>query len=161
MLIALLAVLGVDLIVIVVLLAAVLSRKRWVKRQPGAFRGAIRVASGEIDGLGSTWVRGYGRWVRDVLVWTKAPLLFRNEILATDGLDGQRPARPDEVKRLGDHPVVVQVRMGSAMVELAARGDDSELAAGLDRAPAEPAAAERPRGAAMSATGGPRGQSGG
>jgi hypothetical protein len=161
MLIALLAVLGVDLIVIVVLLAAVLSRKRWVKRQPGAFRGAIRVASGEIDGLGSRWVRGYGRWVRDVLVWTKAPLLFRNEILATDGLDGQRPARPDEVKRLGDHPVVVQVRMGSAMVELAARGDDSELAAGLDRAPAEPAAAERPRGAAMSATGGPRGQSGG
>jgi hypothetical protein len=35
MLIALLAVLGVDLIVLVVLLAFVLARKRWVKRQPG------------------------------------------------------------------------------------------------------------------------------
>jgi hypothetical protein len=32
-------VLGVDLIVIVVLLAGVLSRKRWIRRQPGAFPG--------------------------------------------------------------------------------------------------------------------------
>ena len=39
MLIALLAVLGVDLIVIVVLLAVVLLRRRWVSRQPGAFKG--------------------------------------------------------------------------------------------------------------------------
>ena len=39
MLIALLALIGVDLIVIVVLLAGVLSRKRWITRQPGAFRG--------------------------------------------------------------------------------------------------------------------------
>jgi hypothetical protein len=130
MLIALLAVLGVDLIVIVVLLAVVLSRKRWVMRQPGAFRGVIRVTDGEIDGLRPKWVRGYGRWVRDVLVWTKAPLLFRNEILATDGLDEQRPARPDEVKRLGDRPVVVQVRMGSATAEVAARNDDGDLLLG-------------------------------
>jgi hypothetical protein len=130
MLIALLAVLGVDLIVIVVLLASVLSRKRWVSRRPGAFRGAIRVAGGEIDGLGAKWTRGYGRWVRDVLVWTKAPLLFRNALLPTDGLDAQRPAHPDKVKRLGDHPVVVRVRMGSATAEIAARGDDAELVRG-------------------------------
>jgi hypothetical protein len=42
MLVALLAVLGVDLIVIVVLLAAMLTRRRWVSHQPGAFEGAIR-----------------------------------------------------------------------------------------------------------------------
>jgi hypothetical protein len=112
MLIALLAVLGVDLIVIVVLLVLVLSRKRWVKRQPGAFRGAIRVAGGEIDGLRPKWGRGYGRWVRDVLVWTKGPFLFRNELVASDGLDEQRPARPDEVKRLGDQPVVTRGQGG-------------------------------------------------
>jgi hypothetical protein len=70
MLIALLAVLGVDLIVIVGLVAVALIRKRWVVRQPGAFRGAIRVAGGEIDGLGPKWGGGYGRWVREVLVWT-------------------------------------------------------------------------------------------
>src|SRR5689334_14938165 len=50
MIIALLAVLGVDLIVIVVLLAGVLGRRRWVRRQPDAFKGAIRVTSGSIPG---------------------------------------------------------------------------------------------------------------
>ena len=42
MLIALLALLGVDLIALVFLVAIVLTRKRWVKRQSGAFRGAVR-----------------------------------------------------------------------------------------------------------------------
>jgi hypothetical protein len=130
MLIALLAVLGVNLIVIVVVLAIVLSRKRWVMRQPGAFRGAIRVTGGEVDGLRPKWTRGYGRWVRDVLVWTKAPLLFRNQVLAIDGVDEQGPARPDEIKRLGDNPVVVKLRMGSATAEVAAGDDDRELVAG-------------------------------
>ena len=60
MVIALLAVLGVDLIVIVAILVLVLGCKRWVTRQPGAFRGVIRVTSGDVDGLGAKWRRGYG-----------------------------------------------------------------------------------------------------
>ena len=47
MAIALLVVLGVDLIVLVVSLAFVLGRKRWVTRQPGVFHGAIRVRPAE------------------------------------------------------------------------------------------------------------------
>jgi hypothetical protein len=50
-LIALLAAPGVDLSVIVALMAVVLARKRWVSRQPGAFSGAIRVIEGEVPGL--------------------------------------------------------------------------------------------------------------
>jgi hypothetical protein len=73
-------------------------------RRPGAFRGAIRVTSGEIDGLRRKWRRGYGRWVGEILVWTTAPFLFRNKLVAIDGLDEQRPAGPRETKRLGDHP---------------------------------------------------------
>ena len=130
MLIALLALLGVDLITLVVLLAFVLSRKRWVKRQPGAFRGASRLTGGEFDGLGAKWHRGYGHWVRDVLVWTKAPFLFRNELVPIDGADEPRAAGADEVKRLGDHPVVVRVRTGDATAEIAVRGEDSELPLG-------------------------------
>src|SRR5918993_3886848 len=98
MLIAFLALLGVDLIVLIVFVAFVLGRRRWVRSQAGAFPCAIRVAQGDIDGLGPKWHRGYGRWVRDVFVWTKAPLLFRNQLMAADGLDGQRPARQGEVK---------------------------------------------------------------
>jgi hypothetical protein len=130
MLIALLALLGVDLIVIVVFVAFVFTRKRWVKRQPGAFRGAIRVSSGEIDGLGSKWKRGYGRWVRDILIWEKAPFLFRNEFVAVDSLDGERRAEPKEIKRL-DEPIVARLTAGAATVEVAAQSDDAELLVGL------------------------------
>jgi hypothetical protein len=85
MLIALLVVLGVDLGVIVAVLVVVLARRRWVSRQPGAFRGAILVTEGDVPGLSGRWRRGYGRWVRDVLVWTKGPLLFRSELVADGG----------------------------------------------------------------------------
>jgi hypothetical protein len=130
MLIALLALLGVNLIAIVAFLAFVVSRKRWVRRQPGSFHGAIRVADGEIDGLRPKWNRGYGRWVRDVLVWTKGPFLFRNELVAADGLEEQRSARSGEVKRLGDHPTVIRLRAGAARVEVAARSEDADLSLG-------------------------------
>jgi len=130
MLIALLALLGVNLVVVAALLLSVLSRKRWVKRQPGAFKGKIRVATGEIDGLPSKWRPGYGRWIGEVFVWTKAPFLFRNELVAIDGVDEQRPARPDEVKRLGDHPVVARLRTQEAAAEVAAHASDGELLLG-------------------------------
>ena len=58
----------------------------------GASRGVIRVATGEVDGLRPTRSRGPGVWVREVLVWTKAPLLFRSELLSTDGAEEQRSA---------------------------------------------------------------------
>ena len=136
MLIALLALLGVDLIVIVAFVLFVLSRKRWVKRQPGAFRGAIRVSDGEVDGLGPKWNRGYGRWVQDVLVWTKGPFLFRNDLVAADGVDGQPRAEHDKIKRL-DHPFVGRVKAGAATVEVAAESDDVELLLGSYRPLAE------------------------
>jgi hypothetical protein len=91
MLIALLAVLGVDLVAIVAFAVFVISRKRWVKRQRGAFRCVIRVAKGDVDGLRPKRRRGYGRWVRDVLVWTKGPFLFRNELMAVDGWSSSVP----------------------------------------------------------------------
>src|SRR3954463_8065816 len=94
MLIALLALLGVNLIAIVVLLCVVLARKRWVMRQPESFRGVIRVSKGDVDGLRTKWGRGDGRWVRDVLVWTKAPFFFRNELVAVDALNERRSADP-------------------------------------------------------------------
>jgi hypothetical protein len=140
MIIALLAVLGVDLIVIVVLLGVMLTRRRWVSHQPGAFKGAIRVVDGEVSGLGPKWKRGYGRWVRDVLVWAKAPALFRNELVAVDGLAGEvRAAEAGEVKRLGDDPVIVPLAAdGGARVEVATPADSREQALGPVEAPAPP-----------------------
>ena len=138
MVIALLAVLGVDLIVIVVLLGVILSRRRWVSHQPGAFKGAIRILDGEVLGLEAKWKRGYGRWVRDVLVWTKAPALFRNELVAVDGLAGAvRAAEPGEVKRLWNDLVIGPLAAdGGARVEVAAPVEDRGRVLGSLEVPA-------------------------
>lgn len=133
MLIALLVLLGVDLIVVVALAALLLGRRRWLKRRPGEFAGAIRVTSGEVDGLGTKWKRGSGRWVRDVLVWTKAPFLFRNELVVVDGMDEERTAAAGEVKRLGDHPIVVAFSSGPTRVEIAASGEQRHQLLGAER----------------------------
>ncbi|MFI1282621.1 hypothetical protein ACH4U5_18020 [Streptomyces sp. NPDC020858] len=138
MLIALLAVLGVDLIVIVFYAAVVYGRKRWVTKRPGAFRGTIRVTSGEIDGLRPKWSRGYGRWVRDILIWTKRPFLFRNTLVPVDGLDQQRPARQDEIKRLGKQPTVIRLKADDAIAEVAAKKEDTALLLGPYRQPLDP-----------------------
>jgi hypothetical protein len=130
LLIALLIALGVDLIVIVAFAALVLGRKRWLKRQPGEFTGAIRVTSGDVDGLSPKWKRGSGRWVRDVLVWSKAPLMFRNELVPVDQFSGERQAEDGEVKRLGDKPVVIQFASDRARIEVAARAEHRSLVAG-------------------------------
>ena len=122
MLIALLALLGVDLAALLALAAFVRTRKRWVKRQPGAFR----VADGEIDGLHPKWRRGYGRWVRDVLVWTKGPFRFRNDLVVADDLQEHRPARPGEVKRLKLLVGPYRELLGSAVVAAPVRTGPTE-----------------------------------
>jgi hypothetical protein len=130
MLIALLAILGVDLIVIVIFAAAVLGRRRWLKQQTGEFFGAVRVTRGDVHGLKPTWKRGSGRWVREVLVWSKGPFLYRDYLVPVDSVTGERSARPGEVKRLGDEPVVVGFASGDAMIEVAAEAAHLALVTG-------------------------------
>jgi hypothetical protein len=130
-LIALLVVLGVDLIVIVAFVAMVVGRRRRLKRQPGQFAGAIRLTSGDIDGLSPTWKRGSGRWVRDVLVWSKGPFMFRTAVLPVDRLLAEHPAPAGELKRLGDEPVVVALECENAAIDVAARAEHRALVIGL------------------------------
>ena len=130
MLIALLIALGVDLIVVVAVAALVFGRRRWLKRQPGEFAGAIRVSGGDVDGLSRKWKRGSGRWVRDVLVWTRAPLMVRNELVPVDRLCGEHPADADGLKRLGDKPVVIEFASGGAKIEVAGRAEHHALVTG-------------------------------
>ena len=127
---ALLIALGVELIVIVAFAVLVLGRRRWVKKQPGSFAGAIRVSSGDVDGLKPKWKRGTGRWVRDVLVWSKAPLLLVNELVPVDGVVDERKTKDGEVKRLGDHPIAVEFATDGARFEIAAKADQRALVTG-------------------------------
>jgi hypothetical protein len=127
MLIALLAVLGVDLIVIVILLAVLLIRRRGVSHQKGAFKGAIRASSRDVPGFKTRWKRGYGRWVSDVLVWTKAPFLFRTELTVGEVVEGEvRRALAGEMRRLGKHPVIVPVAVEGGRLEIAVAENGQE-----------------------------------
>jgi hypothetical protein len=53
-----------------------------------AFKGAIRAVGGQVQGLGGKCRRGYGHWVRDILIWRKAPLLFRGTLVLAQSLAG-------------------------------------------------------------------------
>jgi len=126
-LIALLAVLGVNLIVLVALAVVVIGRRRWLARQPGQFSGAIRVSDGTWKGLGPRWKRGSGRQVGGVLIWHKAPFLFRSELVRVDRLVQERPALTGEVRRLGDDARVVAFTSDHVVFEVATAADDRGL----------------------------------
>lgn len=130
MLIALLIALGVNIAVIVFLASLVIGRRRWLKRQPGIFTGAIRVSEGDVEGLSSEWKRGTGRWVRDVLVWSRAPFMYQNDLIPIDGLAGRRLAGDGEIKRIGDEPRVIALVGGVARIEVATTAKAEGLAAG-------------------------------
>jgi hypothetical protein len=130
MLLALLALLGVNLIVIVVLAAVAVGRRRWLRRQPCEFAGAVRVTRGAVDGLGTKWKRGSGRWLRDVFVWNKGPFMFRTVLVPLDRLSGERTANAGEVKRLGDEPIVIGFDSDDTRIEVAARAEHRALATG-------------------------------
>ena len=127
MLVALLIVLGVNLWIVAAVVVTIVGRRRWLKRQPGEFAGAIRVSSGAVDGLSPKWKKGSGRWVRDVLVWSKAPFMYRDELVAVDRFAGEHHAQAHEVRRLGDEPMVFEFAVDGAKIEVAAKPEHRGL----------------------------------
>jgi hypothetical protein len=125
-LIALLAVLGVNLIVLAVFAAGVVTRRRWISHQDGAFAGIAHLVKGEAHPLGTRPRRGYGRWVRDVLVWTPAPFYLRNTFAPIDRVEGTRQAA-GKIRRLGDSPRVLTLVSGAATIEVTVRDDSQSL----------------------------------
>jgi hypothetical protein len=83
-------------------------------------------------GVGTRWMRGYDRWVREILVWAKAPLLFRNELVVADAAAGAaRAAKPGEVRWVGKLAAIVVLAVGGgARIEVAASADGCERACG-------------------------------
>jgi hypothetical protein len=85
------------------------------------------VSKGVVEGLSPKWKRGSGRWVREILVWSKAPLMLRVELVPIDRLAGERQAQSTDVKRLGDNPVAIEFASDDAKIEVAARAEHRAL----------------------------------
>jgi hypothetical protein len=142
MLIAILIFLGIPIWFVIVLIGVAIMRRRWVKSRPGAFPCAARVASGRLDLIGDAWKRGFGRWERDVFIFAKVPSLHSFAAVAVDSLSATdvRPARPKEVRFMGDSLVVVPFVVASgARLELAVKPEYLPLVAGPFEPPAVPA----------------------
>jgi hypothetical protein len=100
-LLALLAVLGIPIWLVVGVLIAVWQVRRTLKQQPGVFEVLVRAEDSD------KWPRelSYGRVVRDVLVLYRGVALLRVEVLALDAVSeldlGEAPKKPaDAVGRL-------------------------------------------------------------
>jgi hypothetical protein len=126
--IALLAVPGVDLVVIVVLVAVMLARKRWVSDQPGPVQDRGRRGAGARDEVDARlWPLVSGDCRLD-----EGAVLFRNELVVADAAAGAaRAANPGEVMCVGKHAAIVVLAVGGgARIEVAASADGRERAAG-------------------------------
>jgi hypothetical protein len=123
----LLAVLCFNLIVLVVFVGVVLGRRWWASGQPGSFAGIAQVLVGDVNLLGHRSRPGYGRWVRDVLVWTPGPLCLRNALTPIDRVDGDPAAATDPVQWLGENPQTVTVVGDRTWIRVTVRAQDVPL----------------------------------
>ena len=98
--------------------------RRDVRTPPSAFRCALRVVSGDVDGLGREFRRtaAYAQWVRDVLVVWSGRTLSRVRTLEV-ATAGYRlyDVDADEAPGLGLYPLVLTVCLdGGQAIEIAA-----------------------------------------
>jgi hypothetical protein len=113
--------------------ATVVLRRRSLKSEPSAFKAQIRVTEGAVVGVSRKWRGGYGRWVRDVLVWNKAPLLLQTRLIPVEGVDtsGIHGAAGVQAKRLGKDPLVLPfVTEDHGHVEMVVSSSNREHALG-------------------------------
>jgi len=82
-----------------------------VKKQPGTFPLKVRQETDPDSNEESKWPSGviYAQWVHDVLIVRKGLGLMLTIPYGIKGVEGSpQEADPDEVKKLGDHPVVIR-----------------------------------------------------
>ena len=134
MIIAILALLGVPLWLVLGWLAAGIWHRRQVKQLPGAFEFKVRMVSGTYRNVDDSLKGrpGMALSAHDIIIVEKGLLIPRNlHFRVADGVQPPQPADPDQVKLLGDSPVTMQFRLDDGeVIKVAAPGDQAELARG-------------------------------
>ncbi len=134
MLWATLALLGVPMWLVVGGLAVMFWSRSRFKKQDGVFATKMRLESGSAPGVGEKWppMSSFALWVHDVLMVHKGLGLVNVSPLGVAAVEGPaQTADSEEVKRLGEHPVVLRFRLDDgAVLQMALPGDALELAQG-------------------------------
>lgn len=134
MLAVIMAFLGVPLWLIVgLLLLAIINRRRF-KKMEGVFTFKARTESGKVDGIKEKypWKSSYACWVHDVLLFHKGIALIRTIPLGVTEMSAPpESAADEEVKRMGDNPVLLRFLMDDgAVVRLVVKDSDASIAEG-------------------------------
>jgi hypothetical protein len=133
-LVALLALLGVPIWLLVGMIGAAVWSRRNFARTPGVFKAKVRRVGGDISGVPDSWPRraAYARWVHDVLLVHHGVALVRNIPLPVADRDARvEPVDGEAVKGLGDAPRVATFRLDSgAVAQIACAGADADLLSG-------------------------------
>lgn len=136
--------LGIPLWILLGWLAAGIWHRHENKDFPGVFKIKVRVVSGEYRHVGNKFPRMSGQaiWAHDVLILEKGLLIPRTmHFKIADDVKPTRPADLEQIKGLGDSPVTLQFQIDEgAVVEIAAPGEQSELAQGPFSSASSPAA---------------------
>ena len=123
-------ILGVPLWMIIGMLILVFWNRRRVKNQPGIF--PVKVRPDPESNEDSKWPRSvsYAQWVHDVAIVRKAPAMILSVPYGIKSVEGSpQEADPEEVKGLGDQPVLMRVRLDDdSIMEVALEKIHPELA---------------------------------
>jgi len=132
---ALLALLGVPLWLILGWLAGALWHRRDIQKNlPDVFKMKARVVEGSYRHLDGNYSRiaALAIWAHDILIIEKGLLLARNlHFAVADDIQTPQPADPKQVKGLGDKPVTMQFRLDDGtIIEIALSSEMATLAQG-------------------------------
>jgi hypothetical protein len=104
--------LGVPLWMLIGMLILIFWNSNRVKKQPGSFPLKVSHETDPDSDEELKWPRrvSYAQWVHDVLILRKGPGLMLTIPYGIKGVEGSpQDADPEEVKGLGDHPIVIRV----------------------------------------------------
>lgn len=128
MLVAIGALLGVPVWILLGWLAGGLWHRHETNQLPDLFKTKVRLVSGTYRHTGENYPRMAGRavWAHDILILEKGLLIPRTlHFRAAEGVQPPQKADPDQVKGLGHKPVTMQYRLdGGQVIEIAAQSED-------------------------------------
>jgi hypothetical protein len=134
MLVAIGALLGIPLWILLGWLASGLWHRHEISQLSDMFKTKVRMVSGKYRHTGNKFppIAGRAIWAHDVLIQEEGLLIPRTlHFKVAGGVQPPQPADPEQVKGLGDTPITMQFRLDSgAIIEIAAPGEDSADARG-------------------------------
>ena len=124
--------LGIPLWIVLGILGLKLWQRYQFKQRPDSFEVKIRVESGAVEGFKQKWPRisGYAVWVQSVLIVYEGLGLGNDTPLPVAALEGPvNTSLVDDVKRLGDGPIVFRLTLDDGATLLLAVPDEARAVA--------------------------------